>query len=130
LQDIDKILEATKKTNRAGSSADSIDALVERLNGDTAAGRGISPIIDLASNAVPQEIVGRAAKHWVVDGGQIKTFKILEVRNVSVKTLSESNCSAALIDSNLGKKILLFSYRGERGWWTHFYNADIHESGK
>ena len=37
-------------------------------------------------------------------------------------------CSAALVESDMGTKVLLFVYQGPKvGWWTRFY--DVKDEG-
>ena len=61
---------------------------------------------------------------WGFDSGHIKTFKIVEVRKIPLDAMP--GCSAALIESDLGSKILLFKYEPRDKtsfWWTRFYDA-------
>jgi len=61
---------------------------------------------------------------WGFDNGHIKTYQVPEVRKVQLKAMP--NCSAALIESDLGRKILLFRYEQHEKtsfWWTRFYDA-------
>ena len=107
---------------RANSPTNSIDVLVQELNSSNGLWRnGGYPIIALSSNATLQEVVSAAVTKWSLDGGQIKTFRILEARKIELKHLPD--CSAALIDSNLGKKVLLFRYERPGSWWTRFVDV-------
>ncbi|MEI8314400.1 MAG: hypothetical protein WCG79_03010 [Verrucomicrobiota bacterium] len=124
----------------AGSPTNAIDTLVKELNLSHGLWmNGTSPIIVLASNASPQEVVSNAAT--MGDGGKMKIYRILECRKVHLqgmptqvehmdmpgKLWDVADYFAALIDSNLGMKILLFTYNGvghEKGnWWTRFYDV-------
>jgi hypothetical protein len=103
---------------------DPIDALARELNSHPLWPNGEAPNISLSSNATPKEVATRAVEMWGFDGGHIKTYQILEVRQIRLDAMP--GCAAALIESDLGKKILLFRYEqhGKTGlWWTRFYNA-------
>ena len=109
---------------RADTTTISIDALVERLNASNGLWvNGTYPILPLSSNATPQEVVSTAAKMWSVEGGKIKTFRIVEVRKIDLRHVPD--CFAALLESDLGSYILLFSYEKDNvakggSWWTRF----------
>ena len=92
----------------AAAQSDPIDTLTQRLNSDPLWPNGEAPIISLSSNATPKEVVASAVKMWGVDSGGIKTYQIREVRKVELNAMT--NSSAALLESDLGKKILLFKY--------------------
>lgn len=109
----------------ANSQTNAIDALVEKLNSSPLWTNGDFPIIELSSNATPQEVVESAVSKWSLEGGMISTFRILETRKVQLHGMPD--CSAALIESDSGMKILLFRYsRGvglKNDWWTRFFDA-------
>jgi len=108
----------------ANAATNSIDALVQRLNSmEYSWVDSMGPYIGLSSNASPQQIVGVAAKEWSWLT-KVKRFKIVEVRQVKVTYLQE--CSAALIETNVGRKICLFRYlqdEKEGSWWTRFFDV-------
>jgi hypothetical protein len=57
------------------------------------------------------------------DQSHIKTYRIIEIRKVKIRGSLPDDYSAALIDSDLGKKIVLFQYQGpDVGWWTRVYD--------
>jgi len=105
----------------AGLSTNAIDGLAERLNASNGLWmNGLSPVIAVSSNGLPAEVVASAVKMIGFAGGRIREYEILEVRKIPLKHQPE--CFAALIDSDLGRKILLFKFvRGGGGsWWTKF----------
>jgi hypothetical protein len=108
----------------ADTTTNSIDTLVQKLNASNGLWlNGGYPILPVSSNATPQEVVSAAVKMWSVEGGRIKTFRIVEARKIELRHLP--GCSAALLESNLGSYILLFRYEkynvAEGGnWWTRF----------
>ena len=103
---------------RANSQTNSIDALVEKLNSSPLWINSYTTIIELPSNATPQEVVASAVGD---------TFRILETRKVRLNDMPD--CSAALIETDLGMKILLFKFEGTRNirfkdmWWTRLFDA-------
>ena len=108
----------------AGPALDPIDALARKLNSDRMWPNGEVPIISLSSNAAPKEVVGRAVKMWGFDRGHIKTFEIVEIRKIRLD--AKPDCSAAVIRSDLGRKILLFRYESHQKMnfgWTRFYDV-------
>ena len=119
-------------------AADAIDVLVKKLDSDMGWRRGTGPTIQLASNATPSEVIASAVKfstfgkvetnHYIraaqMSVSQIRSYKTSGIREVHLKGMP--NCSAALIDSDLGKKILLFRYEENQKmsyWLTRFYDA-------
>jgi hypothetical protein len=108
----------------ASPGTDPIEALARRLNSDPLWPNGEAPTISLLSNAAPKEVVASAVKMWGFDRGHIKTYQILEVRNIQLAAMP--GCSAALVRSDLGTKILLFRYERHDKmsfWWARFYDA-------
>jgi hypothetical protein len=108
----------------ASGSPDPINSLVTRLNADPLWCNGIFPTITLPADAQPEAVLAEAAKRVGFDHGYMKTFHILQVRSVELTASGEGKMKAALIDSDLGTKILLFGHGGEAaGWWTRFYDV-------
>ena len=106
----------------AGTTTNSIDALVKRLNSSNGLWvNGGYPVIVLSSNSTPQEVVSVAVTKWSLERGRIKTFRIIEARTIDLKHLP--GCSAALLESDLGRYILLFRYDGSGHWRTRFIDA-------
>ena len=107
-------------------AGDPIDVLTTKLNSDPMWPNGEAPRISLPSNAAPKEVVASAAKMWGFDSGHIKTYQVLGVRKMRLDGMPD--CSAALIESDLGRKILLFRYEqhGKRSfWWTRFFAVPL-----
>lgn len=108
----------------AAPRSDPVEALANKLNSEPMWPNGQAPVISLSSNATPREVVASAVKTWGFESGQIKAFEIVRVGKIRLDAMPE--CSAALIQSDLGRKILLFKYvrHGETGfWWTRFCDA-------
>ncbi len=109
---------------------DPIDALAKQLNSDPMWPNGEAPDISLSSNAAPNEVVAAAVKHWGFDRGSIQTFEIVEIRKIGLH--AKPGCSASLMRSDLGWKILLFRdepHYKTGFWWTRFYDAPEAEVG-
>ena len=108
------------------STPDPISVLTNRLN-DEVGGlwiNGTYPIIHLPATATTTDVLNEAIKKTGFDEGHIKKYKILTTRTVSLRAGNTNEYCALLIDSDLGRKILLMRYEGEiTGWWTRFYNA-------
>lgn len=124
-----------------GASTNSIDELVQRLDASNGLWmNGISPVIELSSNATPREVLETAAEKTSWGPGRINTFRIIEVRPIKLKHWQgvriqdretgkfwEANsCTAISLESNLGPKILLIRFTGR--WWTRFF--DVPGKGK
>ncbi len=82
---------------------------------------GISPFINLPETAQPDAVIAECLKHTV------KTYKIIQMREVKIHIQirgAREEFHAALVDSDLGKKIVLFQYQGSTvGWWTRVYDV-------
>lgn len=120
------IVPAAVATIANHTTGDPIGNLIDKLNADEHGMwvNGMYPAIKLPSNAAPEEILAQAVKMIGFDQGHIKTYRLQEVRRVKLKTAGMGTCSAALVESDLGAKVLLFRYEGPTtGWWTRFYDA-------
>lgn len=105
------------------AKADQIDDLVARLSNDHMWRNGAFPIINLSETASNVEVIAQCVKMTGFDQGHIKTYKIIEVRKVKIPGPIPDDYFAALIDSDFGKKIILFRYEGPKsGWWTRVYD--------
>jgi hypothetical protein len=101
---------------------DPIDALVQRLNATGGMGlNGEYPDISLPSDAKPNEVLTQAVKVFGFDQGHIQTYQIQNIRQVRLDT---EIYSAALVHSDLGKKIFLFKPERSNMWWTRFYDIE------
>ena len=103
---------------------DSIDALATKLNSDKFGlwVNGGSPILGLSSDVSINAVIDKAT-HMISfgdEGKRIENYSIVEIRKVDLK--AQPNCSAALLKTNLGQKILLFKYVGT-DWWTRFFDV-------
>jgi hypothetical protein len=100
---------------------DSIDALVTDLNSDKFGlwVNGIFPSLDLPPEASSKQVIDKAVLMAGFDEERITSYQIVEIRRVDLKAVPD--CSAALLKTNIGEKILLFKYEGTL-WWSRFFD--------
>jgi hypothetical protein len=105
--------------------ADPIDRIVQKLNTDKHDlwANGAYPVISFPANAKPETVIAQAVKMTGFDNGHIKTYKIVKIRRAKLNAHNMRNCSAALIESDLGTKVILFRYNNKSSWWTRFYDV-------
>ena len=111
--------------------ADPIDSLVARLNASRGMWiNGLYPIIELPADATPDQVLFAAVNMTGFDQGHIKSFQIQEVRKVEIIGARKETFSAALIESDMGTKILLFKPEKNNRWWTRFYDVEKEKQNK
>jgi len=104
--------------------ADPIDALVKKLNASNGFWiNGLYPNINFPRDAEPNEVIAQAVQQSGFDQGHIKSYQIQEIRQVQLSTGLTETFSAALMQSDLGTKILLFKPEENNRWWTRFYDV-------
>jgi hypothetical protein len=102
------------------ASHDPIKMLVKKLNATNGMwGNGKFSQILLPKNAKPEEVVAQAIKYKRINTYQVREMRKVEI-NVSAGMIKP--CTAVLVDSNLGTKILLFSYELNELWWSRWYD--------
>jgi hypothetical protein len=107
---------------------DPISALARNLNASNGLWvNGLSPDISLPPDATPEHVVAQAVSKSGFDQGHIKTYRIREVRQIQLNAGRMETYSAALVESDLGTKILLFRYEQTNRWWTRFYDVPDEE---
>ncbi|MGD1085486.1 MAG: hypothetical protein ABSA47_12165 [Verrucomicrobiota bacterium] len=84
------------------------------------------PILGLPDTAPTEEVVLKALQMSRFQG--VTSLKILEIRQVHIPTrsfdLHPPATTAALVDTNLGRKIVLFNYTSQPlGWLSRVYEA-------
>ena len=103
---------------------DPIDALVEELNASHGLWiNGLYPIIELPPDAAPEEVLAQAIKLVGFSQGHIQSYQVQEIRQVQITTGLTETFSAALLQTDLGTKILIFKPEGDDRWWTRFYDV-------
>jgi hypothetical protein len=74
---------------------------------------GRFPIIDLPETAPPEQVIKRIFELTGFNNGHVKNFEILEIRHVDI---GGAPYSAALVQTDLGEKIVLFTAGGGMRW--------------
>jgi len=102
---------------------DPISNLVLRLNSEFGGLwiNGTQPSYNIESNDAPREIVVKVAKAWRICEITNSTSQITEIRDVQIAG-PIGEWKAALIDCDVGLKVLLFSRLEGGRWWTRFYD--------
>ncbi|MFI5380219.1 MAG: M56 family metallopeptidase, partial [Tepidisphaerales bacterium] len=103
-----------------------IERLAERLSSDQLWQNGLAPMITLPQTASTEEVVSKVFD--MTSFGQAKTGKenrILEVKQVRIPGSLPDQYTAAVVETNLGQKIVLINYAGGRvGWWSRVYDSE------
>jgi hypothetical protein len=87
---------------------------------------GLYPMLGLPESASPEQILERVFQKTGFDRGHVSSYKILEVRQVRIPGSLPDRYTAALVQTDLGEKIVLFKYDGQAagGWWSRVYEAN------
>ena len=108
-------------------AADPITQLVERLSASHGLWRnGLFPSLGLAENASNEQIVARVFEVSTFDQGRVTEHRILQTRHVQIPTGQQELYIAILVETNIGRKIVLVKFDGPAaGWWSRVYAADV-----
>jgi hypothetical protein len=101
---------------------DPIVALVERLSADRSGEwvSGLYPRLDLPATATVKAVFDRMFQRSPFNEGNVSHYTIVEMRPVVIEGLRPEPYTAAIVDTNFGRRIVLF--RRERlDWWTRIY---------
>ena len=104
---------------------DPIIALVERLSADRSGDwvNGLYPRLDLPATATVEAVFDRMFQRSPFNEGFVSDYTIVEMRPVVIEGLRPEPYTAAIVDTNLGRRIILF--RRERlDWWTRIYELE------
>jgi hypothetical protein len=104
---------------------DPIQELVDRLSADRRGGwvNGPYPRLDLPSSATVEEVLDRLFQLVTFVEGPVTRFRILELRGVVIGSVRPERYNAAIVDTNLGRKLVLFR-RGRLDWWIRVYEVE------
>lgn len=111
--------------NEASANTDAIQELVDRLSADRSGEwvNGLYPKLDLPRSATVEEVFDRMFQRVSFDDGRVTRFRILELRGVVIESLRPEQYNAAVVETDLGRKLVLF--RRERlDWWTRVYEIE------
>jgi hypothetical protein len=107
------------------AATDAIDTLIAKLNGSHVWRNGRYPSIRLPSNAPIDAVVEEAIGKVGFNEGRVEHYTVVSARSVYLDSYRNQEYCALLIDTNLGRKILLMTHEGDAtGWWTRFYDAE------
>ena len=107
----------------AAKHKDEIDSLVDRLNHQPLWINGMFPELKLPKSATPEEVIAECLKMVGFAKGHLKWHNVVKIREVDIATAHPMKYSAALIDTDSGKKIILFRFEGAR-WWTRVFDVE------
>ena len=109
---------------------DPIDQLVTRLSSSGVWMNGVSPKIDMPPSASAEQIVKIVLEQEVGPNiARVTSYKILDARPVHFSGLN-LNFTAALVQTNVGQKIVLFTNFGADfhfRWWSRVYDTKSHQ---
>lgn len=111
------------KAQGTNKTPDEIDWLVANL-GSSYGGFtwGMVQSVHLPETASTEEVVSNISKRPSIDKA-LATYKILEIRQIRFPLISDPY-TAVLVQTAVGRKIVLFRYEGkEIGWWYRAYDA-------
>jgi hypothetical protein len=110
------------------SWADSLDRLAAKLSANPMWENGMFPTLDLPATATADQVVAKVLKSVSFDKGRVKTYKILKTKQLQIRGSLPNLYTASLLDTDLGKKILLYKYSGAAtGWWSRVFEAEAAE---
>jgi hypothetical protein len=99
-----------------------VDRLAGRLASSPLWENGLFPKIDLPPSADVGQIVAAVFGNGSSDHGRVMVPRIQRTRMVSI---ADREYQAAVVETNSGRKILLYRYQGPTiGWWTRIYEED------
>jgi len=98
---------------------DAIDRLAKRLAAEPMWENGMFPRIALPETSTIDELVPAAFGRVSFDHGRARRRTIVASRSVRV---GEESYVAAIVDTDVGRKVLLARWRGPQvGWWTRVF---------
>ena len=107
-----------------GAQPDPIAALVTRLSATHGLWiNGMFPDLDLPATAPTQQVLEQVFKKTGFDKGNVRTFQIIETRQVQIPAAGFSDAfTAVLVETDLGRKIVLLK-SSSVSWWSRVYDA-------
>lgn len=117
---------STATPKPAAVQADAIETLVSRLSSSHGLWEnGLFPKLDLPASASTEQVVARVFQMTGFDKGRVENYHILEIRRVRIPWAGLDSYTAVLVDTELGKKIVLLKHEGPAvGWWSRVYDAE------
>lgn len=85
---------------------------------------GEYPTLNLPETASPEEVIKTIFEKIGFDKGHVTSHKILRIRHVRIRGSLPDSYTAALVQTDLGEKIVLFKYGSSRtGWWSRVFDS-------
>jgi hypothetical protein len=111
---------------KAAAASDSIDRLMARLSSYHGLWQnGAFPKLDVPATASTEQVVIRVFQKISFDKGRVAKSSILETRQVRIPGSLPDEYTAVLVETDLGRKIVLLQHVAEPlGWWSRVYDAD------
>jgi hypothetical protein len=108
------------------ATVDPIDKLVAKLDQSGLFRNGFCNPISLPATASPEEVLAEAVKHTPFNEGPLTTYHVIKTRKVPLADGQQTDYTATLIDSNIGKQVCLMGWQNYSGgwWWTRFYPVE------
>ena len=86
---------------------------------------GTYPVLGLPGTASPEQVVKGVFDMTSFDAGHIASYRIIEIRPVYIQGSVPAAYTAALVQTDLGEKIVLFDYVGPKvGWLSRVYASN------
>ena len=88
------------------------------------------PALNLPATASTDQVVSRVFDMISFDAGRVDDYQILEARRVQITGTLPDEYTAAVVDTHLGRKIVLMQFQpsGNGGmWWSRVYDAELRE---
>ena len=102
---------------------DSIDRLVSRLSSDHSWEQGDYCGLGLPATNSTEQVVSRVLAVSGSDKKHVTTYTILKVREVSIPGSLPGIYTAVLVDTDLGRKVVLLNRVGlDRDWWYRVFD--------
>lgn len=121
-----KIFESKKVgTKEPMIYEDAIDQLVVKLSASHGLWvNGMSPTLGLPASASTDQALARVFEMMEFDRGRVTVHQTVTIRKVEIAGGPSGLYTAALLDTNLGRKIVLLRHEGESaGWWCRVCDA-------
>ena len=104
------------------TTRDPIDRLAANLASHRLWQNGFTSIMPLPANAATEDVVAKEFSRPAT----MPTigYKILKIRQVHIQGSLPDLYTAVLVQTEVGKKIVLLQYQGQMpGWWVRIYDA-------
>jgi hypothetical protein len=118
---------ASATTQPSSRNNEAVDRLVDKLNASHGGwGNGRRDSVQLPEDATANEVIGASLQIADPPFSEVKTHRVLSVCNIEkLVAPGRGPWSAALLETNLGPKILIWGFQGDKsGWWVRLHDAE------